>query len=198
MAKKELQLHSIVSPTNTVIVSAYDETGKACACTVAFYMLSSHVPPCITVGINLMHKRQTLGAMLHSNAFTVGFPGANQVKEADYIGIESGYNTDKLANIGYTTSEAQTVHAPVIDAMKLSLECEIIHTVTIGSHLQVVGEVKRIIADEEILTDADQIDIDKLRPILYDKEQRRYVTTGEKIGAPFNSGKELKEKFQTQ
>ena len=49
MAKKELKMHAVVSPTETVVVSAYDEKGKACACTLAFYMVSSHVPPCVTI-----------------------------------------------------------------------------------------------------------------------------------------------------
>ena len=29
MAKKELRMHSVVAPTETVIVSAYDKDGKA-------------------------------------------------------------------------------------------------------------------------------------------------------------------------
>lgn len=38
MSKKELKLHALVAPTETVIVSAYDPDGKADACTLAFYM----------------------------------------------------------------------------------------------------------------------------------------------------------------
>ena len=56
MSKKELRLHSVVSPTQTVIVSAYDEDGKAQACTLAFYMVSSHIPPCVTIAINATQK----------------------------------------------------------------------------------------------------------------------------------------------
>ena len=52
MAKKELKLHAVVSPTETVIVSAFDENGKAEACTLAFYMVSSHIPPCVTIRKN--------------------------------------------------------------------------------------------------------------------------------------------------
>ena len=40
MAKKELKLHAVVAPTQTVIVSAYDKDGKADACTLAFYMVA--------------------------------------------------------------------------------------------------------------------------------------------------------------
>ena len=193
MSKKELKLHAVVSPTETVIVSAYDENGKAEACTLAFYMVSSHIPPCVTIAINATQRRKTLAAMLHNKAFVLGIPGIDQVKEADYFGVESGYNTDKLANIGYSASEAKTVHAPVINELRLSLECEIVHTVTVGSHTQVTGEVKRIIADENILTDKDRIDLSKLKPIIYDEEQVQYMSVGNKVADAFRTGMELKK-----
>ena len=99
MAKRELKLRAVVSPTETVVVSAYDEEGRPQACTLAFYMVSSHVPPCVTVAINASQRRKTLEAMLSSGAFVLGFPSVEQVVEADYLGVESGYVTDKLANI---------------------------------------------------------------------------------------------------
>ncbi len=194
--KKELKLHAVVSPTETVVVSAYDETGKPEACTLAFYMVSSHVPPCVTIAINATLRRKTLAAMLQTGAFVLGFPSVDQVKEADYLGVESGYNTDKLANIGYTTSDAKTVHAPIINEFALSLECEIVHTVTIGSHTQVTGEVKRILADESILNEKDKIDLSKLKPIIYDEEQLRYLSVGEKVADAFTTGLELKKTFE--
>ena len=119
--KRELKLHSVVAPTQTVIASAYDKDGKAEACTLAFYMVSSHVPPCVTIAINATQKRKTLKGILENKAFVLGFPNIDQVKEADYLGVETGYNTDKLRNIGFTTTEARTVHAPVINELLLSL-----------------------------------------------------------------------------
>jgi flavin reductase (DIM6/NTAB) family NADH-FMN oxidoreductase RutF len=198
MAKKELKRHAVVAPTETVIVSAYDEEGKAQACTLAFYMVSSHTPPCVTVAINATQRRKTLKAMLWSKAFVLGFPSTDQVKEADYLGVASGYDTDKLADIGYTTSDAQTVNAPIIDALLLSLECEIVHTVTVGSHMQVTGEVKRILADASILNDKDRIDLGRLKPIIYDEEQVRYLSVGEKIADAFKTGMALKKAMDAE
>ena len=192
MAKKELKLHSVVSPTETVVVSAYDEEGKPQACTLAFYMVSSHVPPCVTVAINATQKRKTLKAMLSSGAFVLGFPSVDQVAEADYLGVETGYNADKLANIGYTTTDAETVNAPIINEFLLSLECQVVHTVTVGSHTQVTGEVKRILADESVLNDKDKVELEKLQPIIYDEEQFRYLSVGEKVADAFRTGAELK------
>ncbi len=195
MAKKELKLHAVVSPTETVVVSAYDENGKAEACTLAFYMVSSHIPPCVTIAINAAQRRKTLAAMLQSKAFVLGIPGIDQVKEADYLGVESGYSTDKIRNIGYTTTEAKTVHAPVINELPLSLECEILNTLTDGIHNKVNGEVKRILAEESILNKKDRIDLSKLKPIIYDEEQVQYLAIGEKVADAFRIGMELKKSF---
>ena len=193
MSKKELRLHSVVSPTQTVIVSAYDEEGTPQACTLAFYMVSSHVPPCVTIAINATQKRKTLKGILATKAFVLGFPSVDQVKEADYLGVESGYNADKLNKIGYSTTPAKMVHAPVIDELLLSIECEVVHTVTVGSHTQITGEVKNILADESILNEKDKVILEKLNPIIYDEEQFRYLSVGEKVADAFIIGANLKK-----
>lgn len=192
MAKKELKLRAMVAPTETVIVSAYDEDGKADACTLAFYMVSSHIPPCVTIAINATQKRKTLKDILETKAFVLGFPGADQVREADYIGVESGYNADKLKDVGFTVSEARTVHAPVINELRLSLECEVVHTVTVGSHMQITGEVKSILAEESILNENGRILLDRLNPLIYDEEQGQYLYLGGKVADAFRSGVEWK------
>lgn len=107
--------------------------------------------------------------------------------------MESGYNTDKIKNIGFTVTEAKTVHAPIINELPLSFECEIVHTVKVGSHMQVTGELKRILAEESILNDKGRIDIKKLNPIIYDEEQVQYLSVGEKLADAFRTGMELKK-----
>ncbi|MBQ7503299.1 flavin reductase family protein [bacterium] len=198
MAKEELKLRALVAPTETVIVSAYDGSGKADACTLAFYMVSSHVPPCVTVAINATQKRKTLQSILQSKAFVLGFPGADQVSEADYLGSETGYSADKLKNVGFTVSEACTVHAPIINELRLSLECELVHNVTVGSHMQLTGQVKRILADESILNDKARVLLDKLNPLIYDEEQGQYLTIGKKAGDAFRAGLEMKKAFRAE
>ncbi len=196
MAKEELKLRAVVAPTETVIVSAYDPEGKADACTLAFYMVSSHIPPCVTIAINATQKRKTLKDMLETKAFVLGFPSVDQVKEADYLGVESGYREDKISNVGFTVSPAQTVHAPIINELPLSLECEIVHTVTVGSHTQVTGEVKRIIADESVLNEKGRVVLEKLQPIIYNEEEGIYQDLGEKIADAFRTGIEFKKSLE--
>ncbi|MBQ9643111.1 MAG: flavin reductase family protein [Lachnospiraceae bacterium] len=183
----------VVAPTPAVIAAAYDENGKADACTLAFYSPISHVPPCVVIGINATQKRKTLKSILSSGVFSIGYPSTDQVKEADYIGVDSGYDTDKLANIGYTVTEGQTVHVPVIDQLKLSLECKVVHTVTVGSHMQITGEIKNIQADEEILDEKGRVVLEKLKPLIYDEEGFSYHTLGDSFADSFKTGAEFKK-----
>lgn len=186
--KRSLKLRAVVSPTPTIIAAAYDENGKADACTLAFYTPTSHVPPCLTIAINATAKRKTLKSILHSGAFTIGYPNVDQATEADWIGIASGYDHDKIAEVGWTTTKAEKVNAPVINELKLLIECKVVNIVTIGSHTQITGEVVNIQSDEDILDERGKYSLEKLRPLIYDEEKRRYLAAGEKVADAFKVG----------
>ena len=186
--KKSLKLRAVVSPTPAIIAAAYDENGKADACTLAFYTPTSHKPPCLTIAINATAKRKTLKSILRSGVFTIGYPSIEQAAEADYIGIASGYEHDKIAEVGWTVTRAEKVNAPVINELKLVVECKVVNTVTIGSHVQITGEVVNIQADESILDERGKYSLEKLKPIIYDEENWRYLAVGEKAADAFKCG----------
>ena len=197
MEKTDLKPHSFCYASTVVIASAYDEEDKADACTLAFYMSSSHVPHNITIGINATLQRKTLQSILHSKAFVVGFPNVRQIKELDYLGVESGYRADKLDKIGFTVTEAKNVHAPVIDQIQLSLECRLTNTITVGSHMQLTGEVVNIQADETILNEkGDRVCLEKLQPVIYNEDEFAYYTISDKKGDAFKTGALLKKQFR--
>ena len=192
--KQSLKLRAVVSPTPAIIAAAYDENGKADACTLAFYTPTRHKPPCLTIAINATAKRKTLKSILNSGAFTVGYPSIEQVAEADWIGMASGYEHDKIAEVGWTSSKAEKVNAPVINELKLTIECKVVNTVTIGSHTQITGEVVNIQADESIIDERGKYDLAKLNPIIYDEEQFAYRTVGGKTADAFKAGLVYKNK----
>ena len=192
--KQSLKLRAVVSPTPAIIAAAYDENGKADACTLAFYTPTSHKPPCLTIAINATAKRKTLKSILNSGAFTVGYPSIEQVAETDWIGMASGYEHDKIAEVGWTSSKAEKVNAPVINELKLTIECKVVNTVTIGSHTQITGEVVNIQADESIIDERGKYDLAKLNPIIYDEEQFAYRTVGGKTADAFKAGLVYKNK----
>ena len=103
-------------------------------------------------------------------------------------GKASGFDTDKLKDVGFTVSEGQTVHAPVINELRLTLECEVVHTVRVGSNMQITGEIKNILADEEILDGKGRVVLERLKPLIYDEEGFAYRHAGAPVAEPDGDG----------
>lgn len=122
--KLNLKPHVLMYPALAVVVSAYDENGKADACTLAFATMCSHHPPAMMIAINSTLKRKTLKSILLNDCFTMAFPSCKHLAEVDYLGIESGYRADKLEKINFTHKKAEYINAPIINEFKVSLECK--------------------------------------------------------------------------
>lgn len=116
--KVNLKPRTMMYPSPAVIASAYDEYGKADAYTLTFAAMCSHQPPTVMIAINSTAKRKTLKSILEREEFVLGFPTVDQVAETDYIGMASRYDVDKLEKVGFTTTKAKEVNAPIINEMK--------------------------------------------------------------------------------
>lgn len=191
--KVNIKKHTMMYPAPAVVASAYDSEGKADACTLAFATMCSHHPPAVMIAINSTLKRKTLKSILQTKEFCLAFPSADQVAEADYFGIESGYNADKLAKINYHHHRAEKVNAPIIDEFKVSLECKVMHIAEVGSHTQITGEIVNVQADEDVLDGKNRIVFEKLNPLVYDDITHSYFKTGEKISDAFKVGLKFKK-----
>ena len=176
-----------MQPAPAIIASAYDEDEKADACTLAFAAMCSHNPPCIMIAINTTAKRKTLKDIHQTMEFVVGIPSTTQVAQTDYLGIASGYDEDKIEKVGFTTTKARYVNAPVIDQMKVSVECKVVNMTEVGSHTQIIGEIVNIQADEDVLEDG-KISMKKVDPIVYDDVLYDYFKVGEKVDDAFKPG----------
>lgn len=191
--KVNLKPRSMMYPSPAVVASAYDENGKADACTLAFAAMCSHHPPAVMIAINTTLKRKTLKSILYSKEFCVGLPSADQAAETDYLGIASGYDTDKIGDIGYTYKDAEIVNAPLINEFKASLECRLISVNEVGSHTQLTGEIVNVRADEDILNENGKISFEKLNPLAYDDVTHSYFKIGDKIADAFKAGLKFKK-----
>lgn len=193
MKKINIKPRAIMYPAPAVIVSAYDENGKADACTLAFATMCSHKPPCVMIAINTTAKRKTLKDILETREFVLGFPSIDQIAEADYLGMFSGHDEDKLENVSWTTKKGDNVNAPVINELKVSVECKVINVVDdVGSHTQITGEIVNILADEDVLDDNGRISMELVDPIVYDDVLYDYFEIGKKKSDAFKPGLTLK------
>lgn len=186
--KKNLKPRAVMYPSPAVVASAYDEKGNPDCCTLAFAAMCSHHPPAVMIAINSTLKRKTLSDILKTEEFCIGFPSAEHVDEADYFGIETGYNENKIEKVGYTYRNAEHVNAPIIEEFKVSVECRVMNICEVGSHTQITGEIVNVQADEDVLDSTGKIIFEKLDPLAYDDVTHTYFRMGEAISRAFKSG----------
>lgn len=189
MKKVNIKPRAIMYPAPAVIVSAYDEYEKADVCTLAFATMCSHNPPCVMIAINSTAKRKTLNDILQTRDFVLGFPNIDQIAEADYLGMFSGYDEDKLDNISWTTRKSENVNSPIINELMVSVECRVVNIVeNVGSHTQITGEIVNIVAEEDVLDENGKISLKLLNPIVYDDVLYDYFEVGNKKNDAFKPG----------
>jgi flavin reductase (DIM6/NTAB) family NADH-FMN oxidoreductase RutF len=188
--KKAIGAKTVVYPTPVFVVATYDADGQPNAMTAAWGGICASNPPCVAVSIR--KNRYTYDNIVERGAFTVNIPSEANTAAADYFGIVSGRNADKFAAAGVTAVDSDQVDAPIIAEFPFALECRVLQQVEIGSHVQFVGEIVDIQADESVLTEDGALDIEKVKPILFAPENQAYYGIGSQVAEAFSVGRELK------
>ena len=136
-----------------------------------------------------MSRHRTTENLELTGAFTVSFADIRTVRESDYFGLVSGNKVpDKVARVGFTVTPSPNVDAPIINEYPLTLECKVVS----WADGILVGEVVNMSADERILTDG-KVDLEKLRPIVFDAASMSYRALGEIVGKAWGDGKVFTE-----
>ena len=187
--KKSVGAKTLVYPTPVFVVGTYDKNGKPNVMTAAWGGVCCSKPPCVAV--SLRKPRYSYENIVAHKAFTVNITPEQYVKEADYFGIVSGRNKDKFAASGLTPVRSDLVDAPYIKEFPFALECSLLQTVEIGIHIQFIGEIIDIKADEAMLNEKGVPAIEKVKPVLFAPEMQAYYGVGNFLGKAFSIGKEI-------
>ena len=186
MMRKNFGSKPILYPQAVFIIGSYDENGNADAMNAAWGGVAgvNKIFMCIS-----SHK--STDNILARKAFTVSMGTADQMVACDYVGIVSANNEpEKMKKSGFHTVKSEYVDAPVIEELPMTLECRLI-SYDPETHYM-FGEVVNVSADEAILGEDGNIDIAKLRPIIFDGIHAAYHVIGEKVGNAFADGAQLK------
>lgn len=178
--KRSLGPQSILYPTPTVVVCTYDPEGRPNMMTAAWAGVACSSPAMVSV--SLREATYSHGNVQMRKAFTIGIPSEDQWREADHVGIVSGRNTLKFKTTGLTPKRSEHVDAPYVEEFPLTLECKLFQTHELGLHTQYVGEIMNVLVDEEVLDENDNVDIEKLRPIIFSPGASVYHGVGQLLG----------------
>lgn len=174
----------VFTPEAVLVIGTYDENGVPNAMNAAWGIQSDYHE--ITV---FLASHKTTDNMKLKGEFTVAFATKKTVEIADYFGVESGRNVNKVEKAGVHVSKAPHVDAPVFEEFPLTLECKVKN---LSEDYTLTGEVVNVIADDSILTDG-KVDFGKMEPIIFDSSMNRYRVIGDVVGDAFHDGLKLKQ-----
>lgn len=175
-----------IIPEGVFIIGTYDENGIPNAMNAAWGVQSDYDQ--ITF---YLAEHKTTQNIKKTHAFTVAFATRKTMRIADYFGIETGKNVDKIAQAGCHVHKSAHVNAPIIDEFPVTMECECLSYNDESGIL--VGKIIAEQADDSVLTDG-KIDCDKLEPLIFDISTKSYRLVGPVVGKAFHDGLAIKEK----
>lgn len=187
--KKSLGAKTLLFPTPVLMVGSYDHAGKANLMNAAWGGICCSQPPCVAV--SMRKATYSHGCIVARKAFTVGIACESRMVEADFMGIASGRDVDKFTVAGLTPVKSELVDAPFAAEFPVVLECRLLHIVEIGLHTQFIGEIFDVKADSDVLADDGQIDIMKVKPLVYDTSHKGYHGVSPLCGKAFTVGRQL-------
>ena len=188
--KKSFGAKTLVFPTPVWVVGTYDAAGKPNAMAAAWGGICCSSPPCLAV--SLRKATYTYGNIVERKAFTVSVPSEAFAREADYFGMVSGKTVDKFAAAGLTPVRSALVDAPYVGEFPLVVECRLLQAIEIGLHTQFVGEILDVKAEDSVLDGKGYVDIEKVKPMLFDPEINTYHGVGGLLGHAYSIGKEIR------
>lgn len=184
--KKDLGAKTYLYPMPVLMIATYNEDGTADVMNAAWGGISD----VNQISICLTESHKTVKNIKRTGAFTVSVADADHVAECDYLGIVSANNEPKkVEKAGFSVSKSKFVDAPVINELKMALECKLVSR---NDETGItIGQIVNVSADENVMTDG-KIDPAKLRPITFDPVNNAYLVIGEKVGNAFSDGKKIK------
>lgn len=169
-------------PLPVLLINTYNEDGSSNSMNAAWGGIVDYNQ----VQVNLA-SHKTTDNIKRNGEFTISFADSKHVSEADYLGLVSGNKvSNKLEVCGLHTEKASVVNAPIIKEFALTLECKV---VSVNDNLQVVADIVNVSADESILDENGEVDVNKLDIITYDPINHNYIKLGDVVGHAFTDGK---------
>ena len=163
MSKKSLGPQTLIYPMPVFLVGA-DIDGKPNFMAAAWSGIANSEPPMISVAIR--HQRYTLKGIRQNLTFSVNVPSTDLTRETDYCGTISGSKVNKVEVCQFKLFYGRLGNAPLIEQCPINLECQVVHTLDLGSHCLIVGRIEETYISESCLTHGKP-DVSKVKPLTF-------------------------------
>ena len=189
MAKQLWKGGALLAPLPAVLITTGDMENSNIA-TVAWTGIVNTIPP--KTYISLRKSRYSYEIIEKTGEFAINLTTASMVKSVDYCGIYTGRKVDKFKKCNFTKEAASQIAAPVIGESPLALECRVVETKDLGTHVMILADILATNVDEKLLDKNGKMDLGKANLIAF--AHGEYFALGEKLSGFGDSAKKKKRK----
>ncbi|MDD5287552.1 MAG: flavin reductase family protein [Dehalococcoidales bacterium] len=189
MTKVQLGPQPSLYPMPVVMVGTNID-GKPNFMTVAWCGIVNGSPPMISIAIGSHNHTQK--GIRQNMAFSINIPSTDIVKEADFCGITSGADVDKVSICKFKLFNGKTANAPMIEQCPINMECKVAQIFDWGGVYFIIGRIEETHVSDNCLT-RGKLDAGKLKLLAYTRAPSpKYYALNEVIGDAYSIGKSLK------
>ena len=165
-------------PLPVVMVTSQGVDSPPNIITVAWTGIVCTKPPQLSISIT--PARHSYELIRQTGEFVVNIPAENILRSVDLCGVISGREYYKFAKARLTAIPAAKVRPPLISECPLSLECRVVKTIALGSHVMFIAEILQVHADSALVAPDGRLELEKARLISYC--HGHYYTLGRMLG----------------
>lgn len=172
-------------PMPTTLVGAMTD-GKPNFLTIAHVGILNNAPPQYLT-VSLKKYRHTSRGIRQSGGFSICLPSAAMATVTDYVGIVSGSRVDKSAV--FEVFYGRLGNVPLIRECPVNMELKLHDVLDLPAHEVFVGELVATHVAEPCLRDG-AVDLEKVRPLLFDYASGWYFSLGEPVAPCWRAGRD--------
>lgn len=102
-----------------------------------------------------------------SEEFAINIAGPRLLKQAAFLGSQSGLNNNKLESSGLESFSGQRIESPLLEGCLAWIECGLRDVIAVGDHALFVGEVVRVQALDEAYAGNWLLESPEFSPLTY-------------------------------
>lgn len=165
MSKREFKPGCMLGPVPAALISCADNNGNDNMLTLAWVGTINSEPPMVSISVR--ESRYSYHMIEETGEFVINLTTEPMVEMVDKCGVISGAKEDKWKMSGFTREKARKVNCPLIKESPVNIECKVVESKKLGSHVMFIGEVVAVDVDEAYFDENERFNMDDMRLIAY-------------------------------
>lgn len=177
MSKIKWKGGALLAPLPPVMVTC-GNAERANVITIGWTGVLNTKPP--KTYISVRRERYSHDIIKNTGEFVINLTTASLVRAADYCGVKSGKDIDKIKKLGLKTENASEVSCLTLADSPVAIECKVTDIIPLGSHDMFMADIIAVDVNENLIDENGKLRLEKAGLAAY--AHGDYFALGRKLG----------------